>query len=74
LYYTERGFEIEINRQSSGFGDEIQLMPADPIDWVWLFKPTTIKDRSLSLGLGFHESDLRDWKGYGNLLDLYYYK
>jgi len=72
LYYAKSGFEINYNRESSGFGDDIQIMESDSINFVTLFKPSTIEDWLLSMGLDLHP-DLRDWKGYGNLLDLYYY-
>lgn len=73
LYYAKNGFEIHYNRDSSGFGDDIQIMPSDLIDFVSLFKPSTIEDWLLSMGFDLH-LDLRDWKGYGSLLDLYYYQ
>lgn len=73
LYYAKNGFEIHYNRDGSGFGDDIQIMPSDSINFVILFKPSTIEDWRLSMGFDPHP-DLRDWKGYGNLLDLYYYQ
>ena len=72
LFYTERGFEINLKWEMPEYVDDIQLSPSDPIRGVYLFEPSTIEDW-LSYW-GFHDLqdiDLRDWKGYGNLLDLY---
>jgi hypothetical protein len=74
LYYAKNGFEIHYNRDSSGFGDDIQMMPSDSINFVSLFKPSAIEDWLLSMGSDPTYHDLRDWKGYGKFLDLYYYR
>lgn len=73
LYYAKNGFEIHFNPDGSGFGDDIQIAPSDFINFVTLFKPSTIEEWLLSMSFDPHP-DLRDWKGYGNLLDLYYYR
>ena len=72
LYYTKEGFEINLKWEMPENANDIQFSPSDPIRFVYLFEPSTIEDW-LSYW-GFHDLqdfDLRDWKGYGNLLELY---
>ena len=73
VYYAAKGFAIHYNRDSAGFGDDIQIAESDPFNFVTLFRASTIEDWLGSMGFDLH-TDLRDWKGFGNLLDLYYYQ
>jgi len=71
LYYAQSGFEIHIGWEGSWIGNDVQITPSDPIEFIRVFKPSTIEEWLSSLGLDSRHRDLRDWKGYGNLLDLY---
>ncbi len=71
LYYTKNGFEIHISWERSGNVHDVQITPSDPTDFVVLFKPSTIEEWISSYNLDIRSLNLRDWKGYGNLLDLY---
>jgi len=51
--------------------DDIQFSPSDPINSVYLSEPSALEDELSYLYSGDDISDLRDWKGYGNLLELY---
>jgi hypothetical protein len=62
LYYAKNGFQIHI--RWAGF--EAQILPSDPINFIVLSVPS-FNDNWLS----FKGLNLRDWKGYGNLNDLY---
>jgi hypothetical protein len=52
-------------------GNDVQIAASDPIYFFRLFKPSTIAEWLSSMGLNPQYPDLRDWKGYGNLYDLY---
>lgn len=69
LYYARNGFEIHVNWNRNENG--MQIMPSDPIDFVLLFKPSTIEEWLSSWGFDPQNHDLRDWKGYGNFYNLY---
>lgn len=71
LYYAKNGFEIHNSWSRSGNENGIQITPSDQIEFIRMFEPSTIEEWLLSLGLDPQTHDLRDWKGYGNLLDLY---
>jgi hypothetical protein len=70
FYYVKRGFEIRLKWKPE-YADDVQLSPSDPIQSVFLSEPSTIEDWLSYLGSGRAPIDLRDWKGYGNLLELY---
>ncbi len=72
LYYVKEGFEINLKWEMPEYADDIQLSPSDPIRGVYLFEPSTIEDWLSYWGFyDLQDIDLRDWKGYGNLLELY---
>jgi len=71
LYYVKSGFEIHVEWEGSWSENDVQIMPSDPIGFVVLYEPSTIEERFSSLGLDPQNRDLRDWKGYGNLYELY---
>lgn len=73
FYYIKRGCQIILNWKMPENADDIQFSPSDPISFVYLSEPSAIEDR-LSHSGSVSDSDindLRDWKGYGNLLELY---
>jgi hypothetical protein len=72
LYYAARGIDVHISWERSRDGSAVPIMPDDPIDFVELFEPSTIEQWILSSGLNPQTHDLRDWKGYGDLLELYF--
>lgn len=70
LYYAYRGFEIQVN-DIYGYRDA-QLKPSDLITYVSLFEPKTIEEYLSSLGWqDVSNLNLPDWRGYGNLDDVY---
>ena len=71
FYYVKRGFEIRLKWKMPEYADDVQLSPSDPIQSVYLSEPSTIEDLLSYLGGGRNPVDIRDWKGYGNLLELY---
>ena len=71
FYYVKRGFEIRLKWKMPEYADDIQLSPSDPIRSVYLLGSSTIEDWLSYLGSEPDPIDLRDWKGYGNLLELY---
>ena len=71
FYYTKRGFEIRLKWKMPENADDVQLSPSDPIRSVYLLGSSTIEDWLSYLGSEPDPIDLRDWKGYGNLLELY---
>jgi hypothetical protein len=71
LYYAKRGFEIVMSWSSSEFENGIQITPSDPVNFIWLFESSTIVEWLSSMGLDPYHRDLRDWKGFGDLLKLY---
>jgi hypothetical protein len=72
FYYAKRGFEINLKWKMPEYAADIQLSPSDPIRSVYLFEPSTITAWLLYLGIKNPQAiDLRYWKGYGNLLELY---
>lgn len=72
FYYTKIGFEIRLKWKMPEYADDIKLSPSDPIRSVYLFEPSSIDDWLLYLGIHEPENiDIRDWNGYGNLLELY---
>lgn len=62
LYYAKNGFQIHIRWE----GYDAQILPSDPINFIVLSVPS-FNDNWLS----FKGLNLRDWKGYGHLYDLY---
>jgi hypothetical protein len=71
FYYVKRGFEIRLKWDMSEHADDVRLSPSDPIRSVYLLGPSGIEDLLSYLGGGRNPVDIRDWKGYGNLLELY---
>lgn len=71
FYYTRMGFGFDAQWERPENADDIQLSPSDPIRSVSLFEPSTIEEFFSYNGLDPQDYDLRDWKGYGNLLELY---
>ncbi len=71
FYYIKRGYEIRLNWKVPENADDIQFSPSDPISFVYLSEPSALEDRLSYLYSGRDIGDLRDWKGYGNLLELY---
>jgi hypothetical protein len=71
LYYVKIGFEIHNSWSRSGNEKVIQITSTDITEFIMLFEPSTIEERVSSQGLDSHYLNLQDWKGYGNLLDLY---
>ena len=72
LYYATEGFEINLKWETPENGDDIQFSPSDPIRGVYLFEPSTIEDWLSYWGFNYPQiTELKDWKGYGNLLELY---
>lgn len=72
LYYTKSGFEIHIDWQVSWNDKNIQITPSNPIDFVVLLRPSTIEEWVTSYGGDPQKLNLQEWKGYGNLYDLYF--
>lgn len=70
LYYATDGFEIDIEWERLG-NEDVSITSNYPIKSVYLFEPSTIEDWLLSWGLNPTNRDFQDWKGYGNLLELY---
>lgn len=70
LFYANKGFKVDILWSGNG-SDEVTITPSDPIKSIELFKPTTIEDWLFSNNRDIQSYNLQDWKGYGNLLDLY---
>jgi hypothetical protein len=73
FYYIKRGFEIILTWKMPENADDIQISPSDPINSVYLSEPSALEDW-ISYSDSVSDSgisDLRDWKGYGNLLELY---
>jgi hypothetical protein len=74
LFFAKKGFQVELEWDGSENADYVEFSPYDPVGSVYLFEPSTVEDRLLYWRLGYFQiTDLRDWKGYGNLLELYYY-
>jgi hypothetical protein len=71
LFYATKGFAVQYNPDRDENEKNIQILPASPINFVNLFKPTSIEDWILSYGADPNDYNLQDWKGYGNLLELY---
>lgn len=74
LYYAKNGLEIHFTCEGAWDENDMditQITQSDPIEFIRLFEPTTIEKWLLSIGLDPQHLDLRDWKGYGNLLELY---
>ncbi|MBI5934474.1 MAG: hypothetical protein HY867_12265 [Chloroflexi bacterium] len=71
FYYIKRGYEIRLNWKMPENADDIQFSPSDPISFVYLSEPSALEDKLSYWGSGRDIIDLRDWKGYGNLLELY---
>ncbi|MBI5944496.1 MAG: hypothetical protein HY864_09020 [Chloroflexi bacterium] len=71
LYYAINGIEIHFTCEESWTEAGAQIAPSDQIEFVRLFKPSTIEEWLSSFGLDPQSYNLQDWKGYGNLLDLY---
>jgi len=71
FYYIKRGFEIRLRWNNPEHMNDIQLSPSDPVRFVYLLGSSAMEDLLLYLGSGGDQVIIRDWKGYGNLLDLY---
>ena len=71
FYYIKRGCQIILTWKMPENADDIQFSPSDPINSVYLSEPSALEDRLSYLYSGRDISDLRDWKGYGNLHELY---
>jgi hypothetical protein len=72
LHYAKIGFEVHLEWADTE-PEDLLITPADPVTFVALFKPSSIKDHLESLfGVGILEGiNLQDWKGYGKLFELY---
>lgn len=71
LFYAKNGFDVSVTWEGTWNSDDFQITPSDPIVFIALFKPSTIEEWISSWGLDPQSYKLQDWKGYGNLLDLY---
>lgn len=71
FYYIKRGCQIILKWKMPENADDIQFSPSDSINSVYLSEPSALEDRLSYLYSGPDINDLRDWKGYGNLLELY---
>ncbi len=71
LLYAKVGFEVQDHLERSGSGKGVQITPADPISFIVLFQPSTIEEWLSSLGFDPQVVHLQDWKGYGDLIELY---
>ena len=72
LLYAARGFSVHISWERSGDGKEVPITPDDPISGVLMFEPSTIEEWVLSWGGDPQTFALQEWKGYGDLLELYF--
>lgn len=68
FFYVKSGFGLYMEWDMA----DPQITPSDHIKYVVLFKPTTIEDWISAIGLDIEVLNLQDWKGYGNLGDLYF--
>ncbi|MBI5294187.1 MAG: hypothetical protein HY869_01840 [Chloroflexi bacterium] len=68
FYYPRHGLEVLVH--VSGGLDAV-LEPSENIFGVYLFPPMTIEERIVFSGLSIETQDLRDWNGYGNIIDKY---
>jgi len=67
LYYAHNGFEVRIF-SIVGYHDA-ELKPSDPITFIVIFEPLPIEEYLSSFG--FIVVKIPEWRGYGNLQDLY---
>lgn len=72
MYYTKRGFNINITWEVSWNDNDKEITPYDPISFVVLLQPSTIEEWVAYYGGDPQTLNLQDWKGYGNLYELYY--
>jgi len=69
LYYPSTGFAAQIISLSGP--DEEELNPSDVITYIVLLAPSPIEEMIPSLGRNIENTQIYDWKGYGNVVDLY---
>lgn len=72
FHYNKNGFEIHIVWEAAWNENDTQITPSDPVSFVVLFEPTTIEEWVTNYGGDPQTLNLQDWKGYGNLYDLYF--